>query len=625
MRRLLHDMAVCALFGIGAVLAQEAPAHAEDLAATTLEEITVTAVRVEEYISNHPQLVEVIGRREIDERNLATVEEALKTLPGVDVSQGSGSGSRVSIRGSGRSSGVLVLVDGRPLNSNQYGRLDLNTVPVDQVESITVFKPPVPVWLGPGGSDGAINIVTRIPPAADKSNDPRTTCKLRGGSYGLVAGSLSRMLELFDGTAQVTVSANHRDGKRRNSDRDTASAAVNWSRQGAQGVRYALSGRYYDSEYGCAGPTDNPTPAARQHYRKGSLEGRYVDMLGENGTLETVLYGDLTTLRDRSQSGFVATLDECKAGLKADTTWTAPDESWEGRLGVLSEWNTIDQTLTGEHERFRNSLSGQYDRRFAALTTTIGLRGDVTNDYGIEPGFTAGIGWGVNEKVLIKISGGYTVNVPTFGQLYQTAHGSIDQTRGNADLDEERIWSYDLGIEYRPTKDALFQITLFRTDSADLISYQRGGDLIYRPMNIADAWREGIELTGKSPLCAGLSSETSLIVQHSENSATGQQLPYTPKVKIKQTLRYSLPGQKTRLEGTLRYEGRRYSQVENRAANAMGAFATLDLKASRTFTLRGVNCDGYVTVENLFDRRYQAHYGYPDDGIRVIAGVQARF
>jgi iron complex outermembrane receptor protein len=52
----------------------------------------------------------------------------------VDVKRGSGIGSRISIRGSGNSGKVLVLLNGRPLNTNQYGRL--SAIPIDMVQSI---------------------------------------------------------------------------------------------------------------------------------------------------------------------------------------------------------------------------------------------------------------------------------------------------------------------------------------------------------------------------------------------------------------------------------------------------------------------------------------------------------
>jgi vitamin B12 transporter len=59
-----------------------------------------------------------------------------------------------------KSGGVLVLLNGRPLNTSLYGNVDLSTLSIDTVKSITVFRPPVPVWLGSGASEGAISIVT---------------------------------------------------------------------------------------------------------------------------------------------------------------------------------------------------------------------------------------------------------------------------------------------------------------------------------------------------------------------------------------------------------------------------------------------------------------------------------
>ncbi|MFH2118990.1 MAG: Plug domain-containing protein [Pseudomonadota bacterium] len=123
-----------------------------DTASFTLNEVIVTSEKIQEYIKNHPQDVKVVEREEIIKQNLPNVEEILKTMPGVEVYPTAGIGSRISIRGSGKSGGVLVLLNGRPLNANQRGNLDLNSIPVDSIQSVSVFKPPVPVWLGPAGA-----------------------------------------------------------------------------------------------------------------------------------------------------------------------------------------------------------------------------------------------------------------------------------------------------------------------------------------------------------------------------------------------------------------------------------------------------------------------------------------
>lgn len=596
-----------------------------DTASFTLNEVVVTSEKIEEYIKNHPQNVTVVEREEILKQNLFNVEEVLKTMPGVEVYSTAGIGSRISIRGSGKSGGVLVLLNGRPLNTNQHGNPDMNSIPVDSIQSISVFKPPVPVWLGPGGSDGAINIVTRnLTPVEDKKKT-RSTVKVGGGSFGFVEGSLSHLLPIAAGSALLTATATHRDGKRTNSDRSDGAFGLNWNREGSNGTGYEINGRYYQAEYGSPGPIDNLTPDARQQYRKGSLDTRYTGIIGESGTFAVTTYGDLIFLADKSQSGFTSNLDDRKLGLKFDTTWSQEEGGWDLRLGGMSEWNDLDHTLTGEHHRIRNGLSSQYDRGFGALTGTVGFRGDVTSDFGFNPGFSSGLGWRISDKSLIKARAGYTVNVPAFEQLYQTSHGSIDQSRGNPDLKEEKIWSYDLGIEHNFGKDRLLQLTLFRADTRDLITSERGTDKIYRPVNLAEAERQGIEITGKYAWDNGLTAETSFTLQSSKNKDTGKELPYTPAIKLKQTIKYSVPRLKTRLEGTIRYEGSRFSQAENLPSQRLAEYVVVGIKATQPFSIRGNAVDGYIKVDNLFNTAFQSHFGYPDDGIRFAAGIQMRF
>jgi len=591
----------------------------------SLNEVVVTSEKIEEYVKNHPQDVKIVERKEIAERNLSNVEDILKTISGVEVYSTSGIGSRISIRGSGRTGGVLVLLNGRPLNSNQYGSQDLNGIPIDSIQSISVFKPPVPVWLGPGSSDGVINIVTSTGKTMEDKQKNRSTVKVEGGSYGFGEGSLSHQMPLADGNALLSATTTHRDGSRTNSDRTNEAVAMNWDRDQKDGSRYEVSGRFYHAEYGAPGPIDNLTPNARQDYQKASIDSKYNGILSNTGTLAVTIYGDLVSLDDRSQSGRIYALDDQKLGLKVDTVWSQEDGKRDLRLGVMSEWDQFDHTLAGEHHRFRNSLNGQYDRRFGNFTPTVGLRSDLTDDFGFNPGALIGLGWGISKSCLIKTKAGYTVNVPTFEQLYQTTHGSIDQTRGNPNLDEERVWSYDIGVEYTFAKERLIQVTLFRADTSDLITSERGADLIYWPINITGAYRQGMELTGKYAWEFGPSAETSLTLQESENKDTGKELPYTPTIKIKETLRYTLSEQKSCLEGTVRYEGNRYSQIENLPAQKLNDFVVVDIKVTQPFVMGGIATDGYLKVNNFFNTPYETHISYPADGLVIIAGIQMKF
>lgn len=615
-------------FGLLAVLFLCAPALGErpgDLP-FTLEAIQVTADKISEYIQNHPQEVVVVERNEIVKRNLLSVEEVLKTMPGVEVHQSSGTGSRISIRGSGKSGGVLVLLNGRPLNTNQYESVDLNSVPVDLIESVTVFKPPVPVWLGPGTSEGAVNIVTRNLTETSKDKKPLSSRIMAGaGSFGLAQGSASRLLPLAGGHLLLTGAGTHRDGRRINSDKNDGNFSATWNREGPKGSRYEINGRYYLSEFGSPGPLDNPTPDARQRYEKGSLDTRMAGLMGETGRYSLNPYLDRVWLQDHSQSGFTATMEDLKAGLKSETTWSDPEGIWDLRVGGILERDDINHTMTGRHHRTMGDLSGQVDRRFGALTGTMGLRGNYSDDYQFNPGLTGGLGYALTDRVLIRSKAGYAVNVPTFGQLYQPSHGSIDQVRGNPDLKEEKSWSYTLGLEYQFGQGRFFQIALFRADTRDLISFDRGEDKIYRPVNVDRAWRQGIEMTCKYQWEKDLTVMLNGILQNSRNDVTGKELPYTPRTTMKMSGQYTLAPLKTKLEAALRYEGSRYSEAEALESQRLDEYFVVDLKIMQPFQNKGEHGEWFVKIDNLFNRSFQSHFGYPDDGLRFVTGINWRF
>lgn len=591
-----------------------------------MEAVEVTAERISEYIKNHPQDVEVVRRKEIVERSLLNVEDVLKTMPGVEVHQSTGVGSRISIRGSGKSSGILVLLNGRPLNTNQYGGVDLSAIPVEMIESVTVFKPPVPVWLGPGATDGAINIVTRDLAAGQPGKKGRPATVTAGtGSFGLANLSASQVVPIAGGNMLLTGAGAHRDGKRTNSDKDDGSFGAYWNREQKDGTRYEVNGRYYLSEFGSPGPIDNLTPNARQRYQKGSLDTRLGGLLGETGTYSVNPYGDLVSLKDRSQSGFTSTLEDLKVGIKSETTWSEKSGLWDLRIGGLLERDDLDHTLTGKHHRTMADLSSQYDRRFGPVTATIGVRGNHTDDFDFSPGFTGGIGYALSEKTILKGKAGYSVNLPTFGQLYQTSHGSIDQVRGNPDLDKERTWSYDLGVERRFDKERLFQAAFFGAETRDLIIARRGADRIYRPVNIPRAERWGLEITGKYLWETGPAVEMNAIFQRSRNGDTGEDLPYTPRMKLKAAVQYTLPRLKTRLEGVGRYEDARFSEGENIESQRLDPYTVFDMKVIQPFSVKECTGEWFLKVENVFNTAYESHFGYPDEGIRFSTGVQMRF
>lgn len=137
-----------------------APSESSGYAAFDLGEIYVTAEQM-------PAVREVavtteITAEEIKATNSRTVAEVLTYIPGVVVSGGRKNQPNIQIRGLDQSR-ALILIDGVPYYETNYGKLDLNQIPVDNIAKIEVTKGGASVLYGPNALAGVINIITKKP------------------------------------------------------------------------------------------------------------------------------------------------------------------------------------------------------------------------------------------------------------------------------------------------------------------------------------------------------------------------------------------------------------------------------------------------------------------------------
>lgn len=101
----------------------------------------------------------------IDEENLRSsdsVKEALEKIPTVTVFSMGGpmESHMVRLRGSTVEQ-VVVLVDGRRINSIQSGKYDISSIPLYNVEKIEVIEGALSSLYGENAIGGVINIVTK--------------------------------------------------------------------------------------------------------------------------------------------------------------------------------------------------------------------------------------------------------------------------------------------------------------------------------------------------------------------------------------------------------------------------------------------------------------------------------
>ena len=122
------------------------------------------------------------------------VAELVSTAPGVAVSDYGGLGqlTTVSIRGS-TANGVLVMLDGLPLNTAFGGAVDLSTIPRGWIERVEVVRGAEGALYGPGAMGGVVNVLT------PQARPGRWSAEAAGGTFGTWQASGDGALSLGGG------------------------------------------------------------------------------------------------------------------------------------------------------------------------------------------------------------------------------------------------------------------------------------------------------------------------------------------------------------------------------------------------------------------------------------------
>jgi iron complex outermembrane receptor protein len=191
--------------------------RAED--AQVLEPIVVSATRSQLPVINTPTGITVITDEQIKKSGASNLSDLLRGYGGVQISDLFGDGSRpnVSLRGFGGNAqnNALILVDGRRLNNNDLGTLDLNSVVMSDIERIEIVQGSAATLYGDQAVGGVINIITRTP--------EKRRASLRGamGSDEYQSGELNYEDRFSDGVGvRLSAAARHTDNYRYRNDQE---------------------------------------------------------------------------------------------------------------------------------------------------------------------------------------------------------------------------------------------------------------------------------------------------------------------------------------------------------------------------------------------------------------------
>ena len=453
------------------------------------ERVVVTATRTETPLRRVASTVTVITAEEIQRRQYRFVTDVLRDIPGVDVRQDGGVGSRVSIFIRGADSDhTLVLLDGVELNDPAApSRLAiLSSLTTDGIERIEVLRGPQSTLYGADAIGGVIQIFTRRGAGA-----PTTIVSGEGGSFSTGRGSVQVAGGNKSLSYSVAASYSDLDGFSASSTgteddgyrNATGSASIRWSITDQLDIDVVA--RFSDDRVDFDGFS--------------AEENHFID-----GRMELLKIQPRLSLRDgRWEQEF--SLQEIRH--ERDTTSAFPSRvrgelrtvSWQNEVKVGSSHDLV-LGLEGEEETARFD-SFKADATNVAIFAqdavklgehgfaTFGLRYDDHSEYGGEATYRATGGYEFESGTTIRGSAGTGFKAPALLQLNPLGFG------GNQALSPERSRGYDVGVD-QLLRDGrvLFGVTVFYNRIDDLIiPVFDPGSGTFLNLNIDEARTQGVE------------------------------------------------------------------------------------------------------------------------------------
>lgn len=587
-----------------------------ETAATIRDEIVVSANRVETPRRAVGSSVTVIDRDEIEARHEPPVLELLRSVPGVEVSQGGGPGKVASlfIRG-GNSAHTLVLIDGVRVNSTTTGAFDFADLMSEDIERIEVLRGPESTLYGSEALAGVVSITTRrggegrrLAAAAEAGNldTRREWARVEGGD-----GAFDYRLSLAHLATQGVSAASESRGNRERDPYDNLTASGRLGARFGGDGRADLALRYADGDTELDGFTFGvgPTDALGRSQQRRSLTGD-VTLTKPltprwHQTLRLGVADEDLTGRDPVDpfSNFRIRGRSSEVGAQADVSLSESDlltfgagveeRSGENRGG-------FDEAITLRSLFVQNAWSAG-----ERLHVTAGVRNDHHSEFGGETTYRVAVSaLPAGHGTRLHTSFGTGFRAPSLNELFFP-------DLGNTSLRPETSRGFDLGVE-QPFAGGrgLADLTYFDNRFEQLIVFDLA---TFTFGNVAAATASGVEAEVSFALGGGLSLTASHTYTDSEDLATGLPLPRRPRRRTTAGVELARAGG---LSGRLTLVA--VADRIDSDGSPMDDYRLLDADLAYHWR-RGRSA--YLRLGNLLDEDYEEINGYTSPGLTAAAGL----
>ena len=627
--------AACALLLIMPLAA--AWADTSDTPNDTLQTVVVTATRISTPEIEVASSVTVVSADDIAARQIRTLPDLLKEVPGLNVVQTGGPGGQTSVFMRGTNSNhTKVFIDGIDVAdpSSSTSSFDFGQLLTQDIQRVEVLRGPQSGLYGSDAVGGVINVITK-----SGSGPAQFNAGIEGGSFDTfnqtagVSGSADQFhyaanfQHLHSGSTPVTPSDYLQPGQARINDyHDNLTGSTKLGFEVTDTFDLGLVARYTDSHLRLTGDNFDFFPSipdtaqsdfnTKQYYLRATAH-----LLSFGGTLDQTLGAAYSNIKsyDFSPDGPSET-DNFGARVKFD---------WQGVVALAASQKLV---LGAEHQRdsiatpisASTSINSGYAELqsdfWGSLYDTLSVRYDDNDRFGskvtyrVAPEYLFG-----DSGTKIKASLGTGFKAPTLTEMFQS-FPSFDFF-ANPNLRPETDLGWDAGFEQALLSNSLrFGMTYFHINIKNLIDTSADGTTY---ANIGRALTDGVEsFIAYQPM-----KTLTLRLDYTFTQATDDiaHLTLLRRPKNKESLVTAWQAtDRLQLSATLLsvsswVDGNRDFSISRLNASP---YTTLDVASSYSLTK---NWALTARVNNLLNRHYQNPNGFDQPTFGAFAGINAKF
>lgn len=614
-----------------------------------------------------PGTVDVISEKQLEILQAPSLQDALRTVPGVNVrgdEGGLGSIPNIGLRGlnPSRSSKALLLEDGAPIQPSLFiSNASYYSPPIDRISSIEVLKGASGLQYGPSNIGGVINYLSKTPASGIK-----LTGKVGNFGYRLVELEAGGKSDSNGAIGGINLIQSESNGYQNNGFK-MYDVLVKGGLQIDQNQWLSLKYTHYDNNINtsyvglrpnqyAANSGVNPAPNDRFITQRNAVDINHSLDINSDTKLNTLLYWSKLdrdywrqSILDRNQDATVFktcnTGADCQAGRNREFQMLGLDSrlthgyktlgiSNETELGIrLHTESQSNQVVTSQTLAHSGRLTLHEENKANSIALYAQNRFLITPDFAIIPGIRVE-SYNQNRSNVITNKSGSAKNIETVPQIgatwqfipevqvYSSIYKgfapaqlatAIDDKGVDQQLAPERSTNMEIGLRGRSGSFS-YDSAIFSMDFSNQIVNQSLASGISKA-NGGQSLHQGAELSLGYEIGGGWSINTNAtyipvarFVGTNSLGKDGKRIPYTPELTSNFGVNYQKNGFNTLL--SLNYVSNQYADSANTVAqNAIGTIGEVPAFATVNWSVNyDINKEWKVfgVVNNLFDKRYIA-------------------